>query len=135
MGSAFAGVYSSKTDDELLGLAAEYKSLTPEAQSALWAELRRRKLTDPHFLHCGTPEGVPPSGENAAFNFPAKVGAVTMFVAVIALLLTLARVAAYDHVLPKAILVVALVWAPIFAALVWATRRALRSRSQTSQRS
>jgi hypothetical protein len=134
MDSAFANVYSSKTDDELLVLAGERKSLTPEAQSALWAELGRRRLTDPHLLHRNTRDEVSPSGENPAFNFPAKVAAVTMGLAVVAMLLTLARVAAHDHVLPKAILVVALVWGPIFAALAWGTRRALRNRSQTSQR-
>jgi hypothetical protein len=44
-------VYSDKTDDELLALAVERKSLEPEAQSLLWDELQRRKLTDPHLVH------------------------------------------------------------------------------------
>ena len=52
-------LYSSKTDDELLALAVERHSLEPEAQSALWAELKRRKVTDPSLRHHSMPDELP----------------------------------------------------------------------------
>jgi len=52
-------LYSSKTDDELLALAVERHSLEPEAESALWAELKRRKLTDPSLRHHSMPDELP----------------------------------------------------------------------------
>jgi hypothetical protein len=42
-----AQFYSSKTDDELLTLAADPYSLTEEARKILGEELRRRKLVRP----------------------------------------------------------------------------------------
>ena len=41
----FSAEYSQRNDDELLELASDRKSLTPEAATALDAELSRRKLT------------------------------------------------------------------------------------------
>ena len=52
-------IYSSKTDDELLALAVERHSLEPEAQAALWAELKRRRLTDPSLRPRSMPDEVP----------------------------------------------------------------------------
>jgi hypothetical protein len=118
--------YSSKTDDELLALAVERTSLEPEAQSILSAELRRRKLTDPRFLHHrATDEAA--LAQNPAFNFPAKAAAGLMFLGCVGVLLTLIIAAAQVHLLFKFILVFVLVWGPIFAVLAWATRRALRN--------
>lgn len=42
----FSSEYSQRSDDELLHLASDRHSLTPEAAAALDAELRRRKLTE-----------------------------------------------------------------------------------------
>src|ERR1700681_891937 len=42
----FSTEYSQRSDDELLHLASERHSLTPEAAAALDAELRRRNLTE-----------------------------------------------------------------------------------------
>ena len=131
--SSLEHVYSSKTDDELLALAVERTSLEPEAQSILWAELRRRKLTDPRFLHRRASDEVPPSAQNPAFNFPAKTAAVVMFLWCAGFLLIFIRLAAHDHVLTSAILVFVLVWGPIFAVLAWLARRALRDPSLKNQ--
>jgi hypothetical protein len=63
-------VYSCKTDDELLALAVERKSLEQEAQSVLWDELRRRKLPLSFLPHMKASDRM--SGENPAWNLPAK---------------------------------------------------------------
>jgi hypothetical protein len=42
-----AGVYRSKTDEEILLLATNSSQLTPEAQSALVGEMTRRRLSQP----------------------------------------------------------------------------------------
>jgi hypothetical protein len=42
----FSTEYAQRSDDELLHLATQQHSLTPEAVSALDAELRRRRLTE-----------------------------------------------------------------------------------------
>jgi hypothetical protein len=46
MPNDFSAEYSERSDDELLHLASERHSLTPEATAALDAELRRRNLTE-----------------------------------------------------------------------------------------
>jgi len=56
-----------------------------------------------------------------------------MFLGCAGLLLTLVIAAANVHLLFKFILAFVLVWGPILAALVWATRRALRSPSLKNQ--
>jgi hypothetical protein len=43
----FAAEYATKTDDELLRIASDLKSLVPEAQDALIAALRNRRLDSP----------------------------------------------------------------------------------------
>ena len=126
-------VYSSKTDDELLALAVERTSLEPEAQSVLSAELRRRKLTDPRFLHHRATDEVAPLAKNPAFNFPAKAAAGLIFLACAGFLLTLIIAAAQVHLLLKFILAFVLVWSPIFAVLAWVTRRALRNPALKNQ--
>jgi hypothetical protein len=125
-------VYVSKTDDELLALALERKSLEPAAQSVLWAELRRRKLTHPRLLHPSASTEI--GGQNLAFNLSAKVGAVVMLVAYGALGLTLAIAVAREHQFFKLVLVFMLFWGPIFAVIAWATHRALRNRHDKSGR-
>ena len=42
----FSAEYSHRSDDELLHLASQRHTLTPEAAAALDAELRLRKLTE-----------------------------------------------------------------------------------------
>ena len=44
-------LYSSKTDDELLALAADLDSLVDEARPVLADELRRRNLTSSQTTH------------------------------------------------------------------------------------
>jgi hypothetical protein len=131
--SSLEHVYSSKTDDELLALAVERTSLEPEARSILWAELRRRKLTDPRFLHRRATDEVSPSAQNPAFNFPAKVAAGVASLGCTGVLLAFIIAAAHGRVLLSAILAVVLVWGPIFAVLAWLARRALRDPSLRNQ--
>jgi len=120
----------SKTDDELLALALERKSLEPAAQSVLWVELRRRKLTYPRLLH--PPASNEIRGQNLAFNLSAKVGAVVMLVAYGALGLTLAVAVAREHQFFKLVLVFVLFWGPLFAVTAWAAHRAFRNRPHKS---
>lgn len=131
--SGLEHVYSSKTDDELLALAVERNSLEPQARSVLWAELRRRKLTDPRFLHRRAIDEVPPLTQNPAFNFPARTAAGLMVLACAGFLFTIVIAAAQVHLLFKVILAFVLVWGPIFVVLAWATRRALRNPSLKNQ--
>ena len=70
-------VYSAKTDDELIALAAQRRSLEPDAQTVLWTELRRRKLTDSRLLRPGAAYKTP--SQNLSFNLPAKAGAVVIY--------------------------------------------------------
>ena len=92
-------IYSSKTDDELLALAVERHSLEPAAQSALWAELKRRKLTDPSLRHRSMTDELPFPKQNPAFNTPAKIAALWMFLSLVGLGLTFAIAAGKAHVL------------------------------------
>jgi hypothetical protein len=78
--AALQEVYSAKTDDELLALAVERGSLEGEAQSVLWDELRRRKLTDRHLLHPRPSDEL--NRRNLAFSLPAKIGGAVMLIAV-----------------------------------------------------
>jgi len=118
--------YSSKTDDELLALAAERKSLLPEAQDALWAELRRRRLTDLSLRPHHTSEEIPFLAQNPAFNLPAKIAACLTLLAIVAAILSFV---VYVHVreIFVLILVYVLIWGSVFGAIAWATRRALRN--------
>jgi hypothetical protein len=49
--------YRRMVDDELLALAGQLDELTPEARTALWAELGRRGITD-DAIQVGQPEAV-----------------------------------------------------------------------------
>jgi hypothetical protein len=125
-------IYSSKTDDELLALAVERHSLEPEAQAALWAELKRRKLTDPSLRHRSMPDEVPFPKQNPAFNTPAKIAAVSIFLWMVGLGLTFAIAASQAHMLGTLVVAYILICGPIFAAIAWATHRALHNRSPRS---
>jgi hypothetical protein len=125
-------VYSAKTDDELFALAADRRSLEPDAQSVLWTELRRRKLSDSHPLHPRATDEIPKT--NLAFNLPAKVGAAVMLLGLGAFGLTLGIAAAREHRFFNLVLVLVLFWGPIFATIVWATQHALRNRPHSSRR-
>ena len=125
-------VYLAKTDDELLALAGERRSLEPE-QPVLWRELRRRKLTDSHLLHPRAADENPKT--NLAFNLPAKVGAAVMLLAVGGFGLAIVIAAARAHQFFNLVLMFVFFWVPIFAVVAWATRRALRNRLHSSARS
>jgi hypothetical protein len=128
----FKSIYLSKKSDELLALAVGRHSLEPEAQSALWDELRRRKLTDPRLR--AKPDETPPAGQNPAFNAPAKIAAVVMCAGLVGLVLTYIIAAAQGHQLGIFITACALIWGPIFLFIAWATRRALRNRGPSNFR-
>ena len=130
----FKSIYLSKTSDELLVLAASRHSLEPEAQSALWDELRRRKLTDPRLRLRLTPDETPPVGQNPAFNTPAKIAALVMCGGLVGLALTYIIAVAQGHRLGIFVVGCALVWGPIFLFIAWATRRALRNRGRSDFR-
>ena len=110
----FKSIFLSKTSDELLALAVSRHSLEPEAQSALWDELRRRKLTDPHLRLRASPDETPPVGQNPAFNTPAKIAALAMCVGLVGLGLTYIIAVAQGHQLGIFVVACALVWGPIF---------------------
>jgi hypothetical protein len=126
-------IYSSKTDDELLVLAVERHSLEPEAQSALWAELKRRRLTDPALRHGSMPDEVPFLKQNPAFNTPAKIAAVLLLLWIVGLGLTYVIASSQDHMLGTLVVGYVLIFGPIFGAIAWATRRALRSSTHLSK--
>src|SRR5262249_23909296 len=104
------------------------RSLEPEAQSALWAELHRRKLTDPGLRPRTTPDGPPFTKQNPAFNTPAKIGAAWLLLGIIGF----GFIFVEAHLLCSAVLMSYLVWGPIFAMIAWATHRALRNRKKHS---
>ena len=129
----FKSVYLSKTNDEILALAVSRHSLEPEAQSALWDELRRRKLTDPRLRLRARSDGAP-VGQNPAFNTPAKIAALAMCAGLVGLALTYIIAVAQGHQLGIFIVACALIWGPIFLFIAWATRRALRDRGPSDFR-
>jgi hypothetical protein len=122
----FKSIYLSKTDDELIALAVNRHSLEPEAQSALWDELRRRNLTYPHLR--ARPAEIPLPGQNPAFNTPAKLAALMMCLGLVGLGLTYRIAVAQVHQLGIFVAACVLGWGPIFFFIAWATRRALRNR-------
>ncbi|HXM67285.1 MAG TPA: hypothetical protein VN911_11180 [Candidatus Acidoferrum sp.] len=50
MGTEFSPDYATKTDEELLHIALDAESLTPDARSALSSELKKRQLDSPDEL-------------------------------------------------------------------------------------
>lgn len=130
--SGLERVYSCKTNDELLALAVERKSLEPQAQSVLWDELRRRKLTLPLLPHATPSDRM--SGENPAWNLPAKSAAVVMLLGWGALGLRLVIAVAREHQLLNLLLLFVVFWGPLLAAIAWGAKRALRNRTHSSAR-
>jgi len=128
----FKSIYLSKTSDELLALAVSHHSLEPAAQSALWDELRRRKLTDPRLR--AKPDETTLVGQNPAFNAAAKIAAVVMCAGLVGLVFTYIIAAGQGHQLGLFIAAYALVWGPVFLLIAWATRRALRNRGPSDFR-
>ena len=125
----FAENYASKTDGELLALAGESTTLDPDARSALWAELDRRKLSPPRFrpLEISNAEEIP--GANPAFNIPAMIAASALALGLIVLLLRAVFEFAHEGHPFEVVAVWLLLWGPIFGAIAWATRRALKDKS------
>jgi hypothetical protein len=70
--------------------------------------------------------------QNPAFNTPAKIAALWMFLSLVGLGLSFAIAAAKAHMLGTLVLGYVLIWGPIFAAIAWATHRALRNRTPRS---
>lgn len=130
----FKELYSSKTDDEILAQAVDLHSLEPEAQIVLRTELRRRNLTDQHLWPRTEPDEVPFLAQNPAFNSPAKVAGVLILLGMVGLGLSFVIAAAQAQMLITMVLLYVLVWGPIFLAIAWATRRALRNRRSHSVR-
>src|SRR5437660_3613803 len=90
---SLAHLSSSKTDEELLTLSADAGSLIPEARDLLASELARRHLTGKHWtrdfgLQSSSGKQSPSHidanrinlEENPAFNTPAKVAYILVFV-------------------------------------------------------
>ena len=125
----FTSIYLSKTNDELLALAVDLRSLEPDAQSALWDELRRRKLTDPRLRPRSGPDEIPFIAQNPAFNTPAKIAAIVTCLGLLGLGLTFIIAAAQVHQLGIVAVAYVLIWGPIFLVIGWATRRALHNRA------
>lgn len=124
-------LYRVKTDDELLALGADLGCLVPEAQALLAQELARRGLAvrrPPIHVESDT---VLHLEENPAFNAPAKVGQILLALFVFGtvasfLVAIVVRDLDWKKELSTIAVVTLLFWGPIFAAIVWATRRNLR---------
>jgi hypothetical protein len=125
----FAENYASKTDGELLALAGESTSLDLDARLALWQELDRRKISPSRFRPSGAVSNEEIPGANPAFNIPAMIAASALALALVGLLLRVAFEFAHEGHLFVVVLVGLLLWGPIFGAIAWATRRALRNNS------
>ena len=125
-------LYSTKSDDELLALGSEQESLTPDARSLLALELSRRGLWNRHHTTRVESDTALDLGENPAFNAAAKVGYILLAIFVFgSLALLLSMIISQDlnwkRELSMIALVMLLLWGPIFAAIVWATRWNLRN--------
>jgi hypothetical protein len=122
--------YSAKTDDELLELFLDRRSLEPEAQSLLWDQIRLRRLKVPHYQTAPELDEVPFLQQNAAFNTPAKIGASIFILAFFVLLVELVFLPKYDTEWRKHFAYIfggfLLVFGPIFAGIALVTRRMLK---------
>lgn len=121
--------YASKTDGELLALAGESMSLDPDARLVLWQELDRRRLSPARFRpsEASGQEEIP--GANPAFNIPAVIAASALALGLIGLLLRAVFAFAQEGHLFEVVVGGLLLWGPIFGAIAWATKRALRNNS------
>ena len=137
--------YSSKTDDELLTLAADQGSLTPEARALLATELDHRKLIKRNSISeiaGSSSRKHPPSpihsdeinlDENPTFNVPAKVAHILFFVcllgAAVGVVFTIIR---YDtrwkEEIASIVIGMLLIFGPIFVGIIWVTRRYFRNK-------
>jgi len=70
--------------------------------------------------------------QNPAFNAPAKIGALAIFLWTVGMGLTDAIAASQAHMLGTLVVGYVLICGPIFAAIAWATHRALRHHSPRS---
>ncbi len=100
----FRAIYAQKTPDELLRLAADKGSLTPEAQGALQAELSKRGMAAGAAAG-GAPQPAGAPAETQPFRpFSAKLKSALMVLALFAVLVggwSLARFAADSWEIPK----------------------------------
>jgi len=122
--------YSAKTDDELLELFLERRSLEPEAESLLWDEIKRRRLKVPHHHAAPEPDEVPFLHQNPALNTPAKIGASIFILAFLVLFVELVFLPKYDPEWRKHFAYIfggfLLIFGPIFAGIALVTRRMLK---------
>ncbi len=133
-------LYFQKTDDELLALGADEDSLLPEARPLLAEELARRGLSVPR-SSTTRPESDTTLHleENPAFNAPAKAGHILLALFVFgSLTFYLAMIVSRDldwkRDLSMFALLMLIIFGPIFAAIVWATRRNLRKARAISRK-
>lgn len=95
-GSDFGVIYAQKTPDELLRLAADKSSLTPEAQSALEAELLKRGIAARDAIGSLRQQAEPPAEAQPFRPLGAKLKTALMALAFFAVMIggfVLARLA------------------------------------------
>ena len=95
-GSDFGALYARKTPDELLRLAADKGSLTPEAQSALEAELLKRGIAASEAMGSARQPVEPPAEAQPFRPLGAKLKGALMTLAFLAVMVggfALARLA------------------------------------------
>ena len=133
MNDDLSSSYSAKTDDELLELFLERRSLESEAESLLWDEIKRRKLKVPH--HRANPErdDVPFLQQNPAFNAPAKIGASFFILTFLFLFAELVFLPKYDSEWREHFAYIfggfLIIFGPIFVGIALVTRRMLKRAS------
>ncbi|HET7206818.1 MAG TPA: hypothetical protein VFI95_09605 [Terriglobales bacterium] len=137
----FAALYSLKRDEELLALAADECSLTAEARAVLTSELARRKLTPLQSRREVTPSSKRKRSdtinmdENPAFNTPAKISYILLFVfcwgTFVELLTVLIREDNHwKQEIGSIIVGMVVVFGPILAVIIWATHRYFRNKQR-----
>jgi len=130
---SFSELYSAKTNEELLALAAEQELLEPIAKIQLRDELARRNLHAPSGKHSPSESdlnAIDPK-QNPAFNTPAKIASVIYLFCLAGLVV--AGLSGLWREDKRLIVYVAgstiIVFGPVFGAIIWATRRHLQKRN------
>ena len=146
--SEFTSNYTHLSDDELLCLWADRSTLVPEASIALDTELQTRGLNRQNAIPRQRNVVFPDTTRNEArfwkdignpaFNTPAKIGLGLLGAWIFGLgaLLVYYVTRENDGVEQLAVFALkyVLFFGPIFAAIAWATNRALRKAQRTPSR-